>query len=87
MEKGMRPIPLNVENKSKLVEILTQETTVFSMFVPLTKIPEKLCPIPENFLHDLIRQVGFFHKKGMQYGGLQAKRDLKVNVKYSSILT
>ena len=63
----MPTIPINDSNKSKLIEILTPETSVFSMFIPLTKISEELCPIPKGFVEDLARQAKFFHDKSMKY--------------------
>jgi len=63
----MRPIPIDPSKAGELVEILTPETSVFSLFIPLTQVSEELCPFPQNFIEDLVRQIKFFHEKGMRY--------------------
>jgi hypothetical protein len=63
----MRPIPLQASNKAKLVDILTPDTTVFSLFIPFSRLKYNVCPIPKGFIKDLARQARFFQSKGMRY--------------------
>jgi|GEM_PF-5570038 len=62
------PIPLGKRFREEdLMEILTPDTTVFSVFVPLTLTREEDCPVFRAFLPDLVRQAAIFGKLGMRY--------------------